>query len=71
MIVKWRGHETKAFYIDEIRVDIEQLLGVNTADIAMLKVYPPPFFGSSQWRWWRHCTLHEKGRLWHARQQNQ
>jgi hypothetical protein len=47
MIVKWRGHEMKAFYIDEIPVDLEQLVGVNTADIAMLKVYPPPFFGSS------------------------
>lgn len=47
MIVKWRGHEMKAFYIDEISVDIEQLLGMNTAEIAMIKAYPPPFFGSS------------------------
>lgn len=46
-IVRWRGAEMKAFYIDEIAVDIEQVLGINTADIAMLKVYPPPFFGSS------------------------
>jgi hypothetical protein len=47
MVVKWRGQTMKAFYIDEIAVDIEQILGVSTADIAMLKVYPPPFFGSS------------------------
>lgn len=47
MIVKWRGQTMNAFYIDEISVDIEQVLGVSTSDIAMLKVYPPPFFGSS------------------------
>lgn len=47
MVVKWRGQTMKAFYIDEIAVDIEQVLGVSTGDIAMLKVYPPPFFGSS------------------------
>jgi hypothetical protein len=47
MVVKWRGQTMKAFYIDEIAVDIEQVLGVSTSDIAMLKVYPPPFFGSS------------------------
>lgn len=46
MAVKWRGHQMKAFYIDEMAVDIDQLVGMNTADIAMLKVYPPPFFGS-------------------------
>ena len=45
--IKWRGHEMKAFYIDEIAVDIEQVLGMNTADIAMIKAYPPPFFGAS------------------------
>ncbi len=47
MAVKWRGQTMKAFYIDEIAVDIEQVLGVSTSDIAMLKVYSPPFFGSS------------------------
>lgn len=47
MTIVWRGNEMKAFYIDEIAVDIEQMLGMNTADIAMIKVYPPPFFGSS------------------------
>ncbi len=46
MTIKWHGHEMKSFYIDEIAVDLEQLLGVNTADIAMIKVYSPPFFGA-------------------------
>jgi hypothetical protein len=43
----WRGHVTKAFFIDEIAVDIDQLLAVNVADIAIIKAFPPPFFGSS------------------------
>lgn len=46
-VIMWRGREMKAFFIDEIAVDLEQLVGMNTADIAMVKVYPPPFFGSS------------------------
>ena len=46
MVVKWHGKEISIFYIDEIQVDLEQLLGVNTADIAMIKVYSPPFFGA-------------------------
>jgi hypothetical protein len=46
-ILKWRGHETKAFFIDEIGVDIDQLLSVNVADIAIIKAFPPPFFGSN------------------------
>jgi hypothetical protein len=45
-ILIWRGHETKAFFIDEIAVDIDQLLAVNVADIAIIKAFPPPFFGS-------------------------
>ncbi len=48
MVLKWRGREMKAFYIDEISVDIEQITSVNPAEIAMIKVYPPPFFGSSR-----------------------
>ena len=47
MLVKWHGHEMKAFYIDEIPVDLEQLLSVYPSDIAMIKVYSPPFFGAS------------------------
>jgi hypothetical protein len=44
--LKWRGKEVKAFYIDEIPVDIEQIIDLNLADIAIIKAYPPPFFGS-------------------------
>lgn len=43
----WRGHETKAFFIDEIPVDIDQLLSVPVTDIAIVKAYPPPFNGST------------------------
>ena len=48
MVVKWRGKEMKAFYIDEISVDLDQITSINPAEIAMIKVYPPPFFGSSR-----------------------
>ena len=47
IVAKWRGQKVKAFFIDEIAVDIEQILTLNTSEIAMLKTYPPPFFGSS------------------------
>ena len=46
IVVRWRGNIMKAFFIDEISVDIEQITGVNPAEIAMIKVYPPPFFGA-------------------------
>ena len=42
----WRGSEV-SFFIDELKVDAEQVETLSTADIAILKVYPPPFFGSS------------------------
>lgn len=45
--LKWRGAEVNAFYIDEIQVNIEELLSLSTADIAMIKTYPPPFSGST------------------------
>jgi len=41
--MQWRGHETKAFYIDEIPVDIDQLLAISPSDIAIIKAYPPPY----------------------------
>jgi hypothetical protein len=43
--ISWRGHETKAFFIDEIPVDIDELLSINVADIAIIKAYPPPYSG--------------------------
>lgn len=42
-ILKWRGHETKAFFIDEIPVDIDQLLSISVTDIAIIKAFPPPY----------------------------
>jgi hypothetical protein len=42
-VLMWRGHETKAFFIDEIAVDIDQLLSINVADIAIIKAFPPPY----------------------------
>ncbi len=47
MVAKWRGQVVKAFYIDEIPVDLEQVLTISTSEVAMIKTYPPPFFGSS------------------------
>ena len=44
--LQWRGVEVKAFYIDEMQVDIEQLMTLSTSDIAMIKTYSPPFWGS-------------------------
>jgi hypothetical protein len=43
----WRNKEVKAFFIDEIPVDIEQILSFSVNDIAIIKVFPPPFSGSS------------------------
>ncbi len=41
----WRGDRV-AFYLDEMRVDIQQISFMNTNDIAIIKTYPPPFFGN-------------------------
>ncbi len=42
----WRGKDVQAFYIDEISVDLEQILNLPVSDIAIIKAYPPPFFGA-------------------------
>ncbi len=42
----WRGSAV-SFFIDEMRVEADQMSALNTADIAIVKVYPPPFYGSS------------------------
>ena len=44
--IMWRGTEMKAFFIDEMSVDIEQILSIPVSDIAIIKTYPPPFFGA-------------------------
>jgi len=42
----WR-RDAVSFYIDELRVEPEQINNLSTADIAIVKVYPPPFFGNT------------------------
>lgn len=42
--VNWRGSAT-TIYLNEFRVDLEQLSGVSINDIAYLKVFSPPFMG--------------------------
>ncbi len=42
----WRG-STVAFFIDEMQVEADQMNTLSTADIAIVKVYPPPFYGSA------------------------
>lgn len=43
--IAWRGLPT-AFFIDEVPVDMEAIYSYPTSEIAMLKVYPPPFLGT-------------------------
>ena len=43
--VSWRGGPT-SFFLDEMRIDMETLLAIPVTDIAMIKVFRPPFFGA-------------------------
>ncbi len=40
----WRGSAT-SFYLNEFRIEIDQLSGVSINDIAYIKVFSPPFMG--------------------------
>ncbi len=42
----WRGQPV-IFYLDEIRVPASVIDAVPAADVAIIKVYPPPFFGNT------------------------
>lgn len=42
----WRG-DPVTFYIDEMRVDIPAVRMLSVNDIAIVKTYPPPFFGNT------------------------
>lgn len=42
----WRNGPV-IFYIDEMRVDIQAVSMVPVSDIAIVKAFPPPFFGNS------------------------
>lgn len=41
----WRGSET-AFFINEMQTQADQLQLINMNDVAMIKVFRPPFFGA-------------------------
>lgn len=43
--VTWRGG-TPSFFLDEMPIDISQLTNMNMTDVAYVKVFQPPFFGS-------------------------
>jgi hypothetical protein len=42
---RWRGSPV-TFFLDEMRVAAQQIAGIPMADIAIVKAYPPPFFGT-------------------------
>jgi hypothetical protein len=41
----WRGGPV-TFFLDEMRVSPQQIAGIPMPDIAIVKAYPPPFFGA-------------------------
>ncbi|RFM30282.1 TonB-dependent receptor plug domain-containing protein [Deminuibacter soli] len=41
----WRG-STPTFYLDEMPTDAQQLQNISMSDVAYIKVFRPPFFGS-------------------------
>lgn len=41
----WRGSPV-SFFLDEVRVSPQQIANIPMADIAIVKAYPPPFFGA-------------------------
>jgi hypothetical protein len=56
----WRNGPV-IFYIDEMRVDIQTAIMVPVSDIAIVKAFPPPFFGNNLWGRGCHCYLYKKG----------
>lgn len=43
--MSWRGHSPD-LYLDEIKTDVDQIRNISMNDIAYVKVFPPPFFGT-------------------------
>ncbi len=41
----WRGSQP-SFFVNEINSDVNQLRSINMADVALIKVFRPPFFGA-------------------------
>ena len=44
-VARWRGSRV-TFFLDEMRVSPQQVANIPMADIAIVKAYPPPFFGA-------------------------
>jgi hypothetical protein len=44
--MSWRG-ATPELFVNEMRTDMDQVVNIAVADIAMVKVFRPPFFGSA------------------------
>lgn len=44
--VTWRGSAT-SFFLNESSIDMEQLKEIQMTDVAMVKVFDPPFFGAA------------------------
>ena len=42
----WRGSAT-SFFLDEVPTDVSMLQSINMANVALIKVFRPPFFGAS------------------------
>lgn len=43
---RWRGNPV-VFFLDEMRVAASQIANIPMADIAIVKAFPPPFFGAT------------------------
>jgi hypothetical protein len=44
-VIRWRGSTTSLF-VNEMNADVTQLQNIPMSDIAMVKIFPPPFFGA-------------------------
>jgi hypothetical protein len=44
-VARWRGSRV-TFFLDEVRVPAQQVANMPMTDIAIVKAYPPPFFGA-------------------------
>lgn len=42
---RWRGNAV-TFFLDEMRVSVQQIANIPITDIAIVKAYPPPFLGA-------------------------
>ncbi|MGZ5133777.1 MAG: hypothetical protein ACXWCG_01450 [Flavitalea sp.] len=42
--LSWRGG-TPSLYLDQMQMDVNSIQGISMADVAMIKVFRPPFFG--------------------------